>query len=542
MAGRDHRRTGASLLVIMSKPIRYKPATGSHYSLPPMPYPVKTHQLDQEVQPVNPRRKKRHEYKDPHNRFYKQTLSAFAEPPADKLLDGFLLLDAAKVDHPHEAIRVRLPGERLGRVEAEDLKYFTNLSSLYLPDNHLQLNDLKSLTSLVELDLMCNQIASLTETPEMKQLETLTLSYNRIPADQINRLAALPRLTNLDLSYNDLYTLPEDMSKFRELKTLALSGNAFSTDSVLFSPASLFASLSTLPQLTKLNLSRNKLRGINADGFTSKDFRVLEELDFSYNWVDDPGALLAATLFPALQLLIVTGNPFALRKDTESLDLALSGTSGAVVINALDEEKKKEKAPYPKPVAIIAQDYNAVLKTQLFGVELSKEMGTLALNDLKGHSEAADLFPEEELPAYKDIYTPSSASRPVRSKPNVFLTESEGTQELGKTPAAPTISRLEQFRRMARQLLSGETEYEKPLSLATAYQQLRHIVQYPLTYQGKSLQNYEKNTATRKHYGAMVQFHAPPVSKQKALPMQRMQEELESVNQQLALPRPPLTH
>lgn len=522
----------------MSK-LRYKPAVGSHRSLPPVPYPVKTHQLDQEVEPVNPRRKKRHEHRDPHNRFYKQTLSAFAEPPSDRLLDGFLLLDAAKVDHPHEAIRIRLSAEHLGRVEAEDLKYFTNLVSLNLADNRLKLEDLQPLVSLVELDLMCNQIAAVTPVAEMKKLETLVLSYNRIPADQINRLAGLPRLLKLDLSYNDLYTLPENLSGFASLKTFALAGNSFSTDSVLFSPASLFKSLSTLPQLVQLDLSRNKLRGINADSLSPKDFPTLEELDFSYNWADDPSALLPAAAFPALQMLVVTGNPFALRKDTESLDVALSSSSGAIVINVIEDGKKKEKAPYPKPVAMIAQDYNAVLKTQLFGVELSKEMGTLALADLKGQTEAADLFPEEEVPAYKDIFTPSSASRPVRPKANVFLTESEGTQELGKDP--PSVSRLEHFRRLARQLLGGKTEYEKPLTLATAYQQLRHIVQYPLTYQGKELQSYAKSTATRKHYGAAVQFHPAPMTKQRALPMQRLQEELEIVNQQLALPNPTLS-
>ena len=72
---------------------------------------------------------------------------------------------------------------------------------------------------------------------EIRKLETLVLSYNRIPADQINRLAGLPRLLKLDLSYNDLYTLPENMSGFAGFKTLALAGNSFSTDSVLFSSA-----------------------------------------------------------------------------------------------------------------------------------------------------------------------------------------------------------------------------------------------------------------------------------------------------------------
>ena len=115
-----------------------------------LPYPLKRHQLDKEVDPVSPPKRRRHTHRDAHNRFYKPTLRAFTPAVPFRLLDGFALLDAAKVELPQEVVTVHLPGERLARVEMQDLRYFTNLAALSLPDNQLRLEDFCSLTGLVE--------------------------------------------------------------------------------------------------------------------------------------------------------------------------------------------------------------------------------------------------------------------------------------------------------------------------------------------------------------------------------------------------------
>ncbi len=45
-------------------------------------------------------------------------------------------------------------------------------------------------------------------------------------------------------------------------------------------------------------------------------FRYLEELNFSFNMVDEEeGLIYPVSQFPQLNCLIVTGNPFALRGD-----------------------------------------------------------------------------------------------------------------------------------------------------------------------------------------------------------------------------------
>lgn len=49
----------------------------------------------------------------------------------------------------------------------------------------------------------------------------------------------------------------------------------------------MFKALSTIPNLTKLDLSRNKLRGIHHEMMEENSMEMLEELDFSFNWVDD---------------------------------------------------------------------------------------------------------------------------------------------------------------------------------------------------------------------------------------------------------------
>jgi Leucine-rich repeat (LRR) protein len=97
----------------------------------------------------------------------------------------------------------------------------------------------------------------------------------------------MPKLSILDLSSNELATLPDDMSGFRGLRELSLASNAFSTDSVVYSASLLFSTLATIPYLKKLSLSRNKLRGIHSEKLEEEAFIHLADLDFSYNWVDN---------------------------------------------------------------------------------------------------------------------------------------------------------------------------------------------------------------------------------------------------------------
>ena len=98
----------------------------------------------------------------------------------------------------------------------------------------------------------------------------------------INQLTLLPSLVDLDLSYNDLEELPENMQNFTRLKKLNLEGNKFRSD---YKAALFWASLASLPSVEFLSVSRNQIRGIHTEKLVAGNFGTLIELDFSYNIV-----------------------------------------------------------------------------------------------------------------------------------------------------------------------------------------------------------------------------------------------------------------
>ena len=89
-------------------------------------------------------------------------------------------------------------------------------------------------------------------------MHTLHLSYNRIPPGHLPTLGYLKNLQVLNIGSNDLCTLPSDLSFFHSLQELNLSSNNFTSESTLVNPNALMRAISTIPNLRKLNLSRNK--------------------------------------------------------------------------------------------------------------------------------------------------------------------------------------------------------------------------------------------------------------------------------------------
>ena len=71
--------------------------------------------------------------------------------------------------------------------------------------------------------------------------------------------------------------------------------------------------LGQVPRLKRLSLSRNKLHGLHFDLLhREEDFALLQELDMGYNLVAEEDDVWYATMMKNLQILIITGNPFAL--------------------------------------------------------------------------------------------------------------------------------------------------------------------------------------------------------------------------------------
>lgn len=538
-------------------------------------FPIKVHTLSEEVVPAKVKKQKHHR-SNPFNNFYKETGSKKVSP-YDRVLDANLLMEAAKANDPLEVIRVNLSGERIGEVDTYYLKLFCNLAHLDLSDNAVKIDLLTGFESLADLNLMCNKIIQLPELPEyvFRCLEILNLSFNHIPSHDLIKLASMTNLYTLDLSANELCTLPENLSGFKQLRDLKLANNLFSTDSVMFSASELFASLASIPHLKKLDISRNKLRGIHSDLLNDRSFPHLQELDFSFNIIDDQLNLSYAAQFGSLQMLIVTGNPFALNRQTEDLEELLQNDNGAVLINELPGAKKKDRVSYPRPIALVNQDFTSAIKTQLFGVELNKHIDELIVSELDTSKEGDDdLFPRaiEAQPRTKnDIYTPSNdrgSSRQIYTeKSNFFITESEVekanrmnqsgvqesqeiliresdyTQEASVTneQSGEYTSKLEDFRKLARSLLGQDVDYDKPLDIQSAYRQLKHAIKFPRVYQEKKAgPRYAQPTAARNSYKLQVRPKLlQKVEKRKALPMAEVNKEMDLIRDQLELYQPP---
>ncbi|KAJ3187862.1 hypothetical protein HDU85_006255 [Gaertneriomyces sp. JEL0708] len=136
------------------------------------------------------------------------------------VLDGFLMLNAARADDPDAVWRLDISNRDLRFVIEDDLTMFTNLNVLICGENTLPFAKLGVLPALRTLTMPCNQVTDMDlEVDErFTNLETLDLSYNVVSESSLIVLASLPKLKYLDVSNNNLRTFPielADMSDWR---------------------------------------------------------------------------------------------------------------------------------------------------------------------------------------------------------------------------------------------------------------------------------------------------------------------------------------
>ena len=192
------------------------------------------------------------------------------------------------------------------------------------------------------------------------------------------------------------------------VEDLNISSNNFTSDSVVTDPNIIFKSLSSLPNMRKLNLSRNSLKAFHfealSEGGTPPPFPQIREIDFSFNKVEDEGNLLYCQKMTNLQLLNITGNPFAMKGGYRELEHILYSTVSAIVVNLPTSPPaylkrsmfpKKERLPYPKPAAMILQDAGKhSVKRHMYDAELNKGIA-LPLGDIKPNKDTdEDIFPK----------------------------------------------------------------------------------------------------------------------------------------------------
>ena len=87
----------------------------------------------------------------------------------------------------------------------------------------------------------------------------------------------------MNLEENDLIILPPTLGFLQSVETLNLGSNKFSSENMIVDPNSIFKSILEIPRLRKLNLSRNKFKGVHLEGVDPIHFSKLVELDFGFN-------------------------------------------------------------------------------------------------------------------------------------------------------------------------------------------------------------------------------------------------------------------
>ena len=258
-------------------------------------------------------------------------------------LDGFLLLDACGVEFPDEGHRADVSGCNADSVVREDLAYFTRLTQLDASDNALPLEPFGVLPKLKSLRLPCNGVRTLEQlTGGFARLLQLDLSYNQLEVDAVARLAALPALRELDLTSNALSALPppKAMRRFASLERLTLEHNRLEGDEPLLA-------LAACPLLDDVSLAYNYVTrvpaaatgdvppggdapapaagaGDDAAGDVAADgevppgeysgartggFRSLLSLNLAFNYIAEEGDVMAVSVLPKLETLVLYGNP-----------------------------------------------------------------------------------------------------------------------------------------------------------------------------------------------------------------------------------------
>ena len=132
-----------------------------------------------------------------------------------KPLDGFGLRKLLRFEHPKEIIRADISYRRIVELNPDHLEYFSNLIELNCSENELRLEMLKKLPAVQTVDISHNRIRSFPlEMNGFRALRNLNLSFNAIEFEYLSHLAMMPELRHLNIGFNDLKELPEDMSNF----------------------------------------------------------------------------------------------------------------------------------------------------------------------------------------------------------------------------------------------------------------------------------------------------------------------------------------
>ena len=144
------------------------------------------------------------------------------------------------------------PKPKIDEFDFSQLSKFTNLKKVNFEDLKLKSvpREIKGLENISDLNLMSNQV-DFSEITGFKNLEKLNLSDNKI--SNIEGIENLSKLNKLELNFNEINEIPDNLNKLQSLEILDLTGNKLSEIS---------KGISELKNLKVLNLSINKINSI----------------------------------------------------------------------------------------------------------------------------------------------------------------------------------------------------------------------------------------------------------------------------------------
>ena len=249
-------------------------------------------------------------------------------PPLRRVLDGFHLLTGAGAILPADARQAVFVDKGLVEVVEEDLPHFTNMISLDVSENNLQMHMFAGLPRLKLLNMACNSIQAI-EADAFGRFHTLTaldMSYNSLTLRSVQNLDYLPSLKELDLCGNNLCGLPMEMYRFIKLEKLMLDNNKMDDNGI-------FNLLCTMPNLRQCSLAYNFLHKIPEQCCGEGYFPLLTQLDISFNYFGTEEDVQPIVELPRMLELLLYGNPMLGPKGEDPLytyieDLEIAATDG----------------------------------------------------------------------------------------------------------------------------------------------------------------------------------------------------------------------
>ena len=153
------------------------------------------------------------------------------------------------------------------------------------------------------------------------------------------------------------------------------------------------------------------------------DFLQLQELDLSFNIVDSERNVWFLTMTKSINVVNITGNPFASTSRGTSnyanLEFELQKNLSAVVINdqhliddkgyAKRKTNKPSQWPYPNPIKLLSREVQKEIKGDYLNAEVMRKGISLQISDIRPNTNIeSEIFPREltkEAQA-KEVFTP----------------------------------------------------------------------------------------------------------------------------------------